>query len=468
MMSMKTSYRELDYAYGVAMQKLRNAMGLTQAGLANRLGVSWRTVAGWEAGSSYPRAGHLKELIALAVQQQAFAIGHEAEEIRVLWKVAHQKTWIDEHWLSELLDQWSCPQGQALWLRPRVESEPVEETTTTAQVTEAACQPQERSHERLPEAGIAGAPPRLPDGGFSQTPSETNADQPQGSPIVGAGLDGGKPYPSQGISHSEIPDQTMIEKFLHRSGGIGAEHDPHSSHPETDKTRGRRKWLMPILIALVIVTIIGSAGTLFFLAREQAYKTAADQTYPRYLSGHGTLVFFDPLGQQDGSRWTQSTSIDGGSCQFTGGTYHIRQQPGYYAWCSANGIFSNFAFEVQLTITQGDCGGMTFRDGDKNGYYYFRICQDSAYEVHKYFSYSGPDYTVIQSSRSSAIRTGLGQQNKMAVVASGSAMTFYVNEQQIDQEQDSSYTWGHIALIATPYYGHVTDVAYSNAKLWTL
>jgi hypothetical protein len=64
----------------------------------------------------------------------------------------------------------------------------------------------------------------------------------------------------------------------------------------------------------------------------------------------------------------------------------------------------------------------------------------------------------------------VGHENKIAVVASGSTMTFYVNEQQIDQEQDSSYTSGKIALIANPYRpdGHVTDVVYSNARLWTL
>ena len=38
----------------------------------------------WEAGSSYPKATHLKALIALAVKEQVWAFGHEAEEIRAL------------------------------------------------------------------------------------------------------------------------------------------------------------------------------------------------------------------------------------------------------------------------------------------------------------------------------------------------------------------------------------------------
>jgi hypothetical protein len=38
-------------------------------------------VVGWEAGSSYPKASHLKALIALAVKEQVFPVGHEVEEI---------------------------------------------------------------------------------------------------------------------------------------------------------------------------------------------------------------------------------------------------------------------------------------------------------------------------------------------------------------------------------------------------
>ena len=98
-----SSYGERDYAFGQAMLTLRTTIGLTQAGLAERLGVSRRAVAEWEAGSSYPKAERLKQLIELGVQQQAFAAGREAEEIRALWKAAHQKVLLDELWLRGLL-----------------------------------------------------------------------------------------------------------------------------------------------------------------------------------------------------------------------------------------------------------------------------------------------------------------------------------------------------------------------------
>ena len=99
------SYGERDYAFGQTMLSLRTAIGLTQAGLAKLLGVSRKAISRWEAGETYPRAEHLKALLAFAVRQQVFPAGREAEEIRTFWHAAHQKMLLDELWLQELLGQ---------------------------------------------------------------------------------------------------------------------------------------------------------------------------------------------------------------------------------------------------------------------------------------------------------------------------------------------------------------------------
>lgn len=98
-----SSYQGYDYAFGQHMLTLRSAMRLTQAGLAQALGISRRSVADWEAGAKYPKATHLKQFITLAVTQQAFQAGQEADQIRALWKAARQKELLNEVWLSELL-----------------------------------------------------------------------------------------------------------------------------------------------------------------------------------------------------------------------------------------------------------------------------------------------------------------------------------------------------------------------------
>ncbi len=106
----RSSYGERDYAFGQAILTLRTAIGLTQADLAEFLGVSRKAVGGWESGGSYPKAEHLKALLTLAVQQgTTFPAGREAEEIRAFWKAAHQKVLLDESWLSALLSQHHRP-----------------------------------------------------------------------------------------------------------------------------------------------------------------------------------------------------------------------------------------------------------------------------------------------------------------------------------------------------------------------
>ena len=118
----RQSYRERDYTFGQLILKLRTSIGLTQAGLAALLGVSRRAVGEWETGLNYPKAPHLQHLIALCVQQQVFEPEREEEEIRALWKTAHQRVLLDEAWLASLLT------------RPPAPSMPIEEAGSAAVV----------------------------------------------------------------------------------------------------------------------------------------------------------------------------------------------------------------------------------------------------------------------------------------------------------------------------------------------
>jgi transcriptional regulator with XRE-family HTH domain len=85
------------------MLKLRTSIGLTQAGLAHLLGVSRRAVGEWEGGLNYPKAEHLKHFLVLCVRASVFEQEREEEEIRALWKTAHQPVLLDESWLVTLL-----------------------------------------------------------------------------------------------------------------------------------------------------------------------------------------------------------------------------------------------------------------------------------------------------------------------------------------------------------------------------
>ena len=91
---------ERDYTFGQAMLTLRTSIGLTQAGLADLLGVSRHAVGDWEGGLNYPKAPHLQHSLDQCVQQPVFAPEREEAEILSLWKTAHQRVLLDEAWLA--------------------------------------------------------------------------------------------------------------------------------------------------------------------------------------------------------------------------------------------------------------------------------------------------------------------------------------------------------------------------------
>src|SRR6266571_9033167 len=156
----------------------------------------------------------------------------------------------------------------------------------------------------------------------------------------------------------------------------------------------------------------------------------------------GNPVFNDSLqNNSQSSNWDiGNTAMAGdGSCTFTGGSYHSKPpKKGYFAPCFAQATnFSNFSFQVQMTIVQGDQGGVIFRGSYNDGtFYYFYIKRDSSFalEIFNHYKLTG----VIQNGSSSAIQTGLNQINVIAVVAKGNNLDLFVNMQHIASLSDGT------------------------------
>jgi WD40 repeat protein/transcriptional regulator with XRE-family HTH domain len=115
------TYRDQDYDFGQRILSVRSAIGLTQTGLAEYLGISRFAIGEWESGNKYPKPEHLKRLLELAVKQNVFPTGSEAEEVRALWKAARQKVLLDEDWLSLLLNTRSARQHDTASVFPEPE-----------------------------------------------------------------------------------------------------------------------------------------------------------------------------------------------------------------------------------------------------------------------------------------------------------------------------------------------------------
>ena len=241
-------------------------------------------------------------------------------------------------------------------------------------------------------------------------------------------------------------------------------------HGKSNRNLGKTLALIGLIVIIVLSSIIGLVAYQNRASQIDTHATSTSRviTYPSYLPGNGTLAFSDPLNDGSTNRWETGNSSYG-DCRFANGAYHVSATSMHnYQFCDASGSFSNFAFEVELTIIQGDCGGIVFRHNNGNRQTdHFDICQSGSYAVVKNVDNSDSDIQLLQNSNSPAINTGLNHTNTIAVVASSSTLTFYINQQRIDQVQDSSYTEGSIGLMAYSV-NHATEVAYNHAKFWML
>jgi hypothetical protein len=200
-----------------------------------------------------------------------------------------------------------------------------------------------------------------------------------------------------------------------------------------------------------------------------ATTTAEDiaaNPYPSYLLGKGTFALHDPLSNNNrGYDWGLSPN-----CAFTGNAYHVSQQANALLTCTANSThFGNLAFEVNMVITQGDCGGIVFRSQGNYRYYLFVICQNSYFKLIRYSGSVNNNAQILTSDYLYPyyINSGIGQSNLLAIVANGARITLYVNKHRVTYSNDDAYTDGQIGFVAYAL-NHSTDVAFSNAKVWTL
>jgi hypothetical protein len=123
---------------------------------------------------------------------------------------------------------------------------------------------------------------------------------------------------------------------------------------------------------------------------------------------------------------------------------------------------------VQLTIIQGDCGGIAFRHDENSGQgYFYRVCGDGSYDLMRYDGNSASDGHTILHGNNPYIKTG---QNTIDVTAISSTITLYANKYKIDSKQDNTYSQGSIGLIASPKQQTTqvayNEVAYNNARVW--
>ncbi|GAC1390248.1 MAG: hypothetical protein NVS4B11_05940 [Ktedonobacteraceae bacterium] len=203
-------------------------------------------------------------------------------------------------------------------------------------------------------------------------------------------------------------------------------------------------------------------------AQAQATVTALQNIYTQ--STQGTPTLSSSLAGQDNYNWDVNDTTDGGGCGFNGGSYHATLfSKNFYFPCFARTTnFSNFAFQVQVTINQGNEGGLVFRgnsNSDLAQFYLFSIDQKGSYRLD--VSKDTTHNTSIVQDSSSTIKTGTGQPNTLTVVAKGGTIYLYINKHYVGSASDNTYGSGMLGVFASDTTAN-TDVSFSNAQVWTL
>lgn len=256
----------------------------------------------------------------------------------------------------------------------------------------------------------------------------------------------------------------------------------------TNERRGPVRNNAPVLIGLAILLILMSIGGVLLLTHQSGPNTssvpAAQTTQPTtnatlaapanptspagtssnpYPPHTGALTFNDPLRDNSkGYQWEEGQRSFG-NCAFSGGTYHSYQpQAGRFHSCTAsNTDFSNFAFEVQMTMISGDYAGIIFCETTPNTFYSFTIDNNGTYILSR--NVDGNIAGVQLATGSVA----LNQTYLIAVVVHGGMIDMYLNRAPLTSVNDGTYTHGQIAVL-TGNATHSAETAFSNAKVWTL
>lgn len=143
------------------------------------------------------------------------------------------------------------------------------------------------------------------------------------------------------------------------------------------------------------------------------------------------------------------------------------KQPDSLAWSIAAGkTFDRFTLDVDATPLAGPDDndyGVIVRHVDDDNFYRFEISGDGYFNVQKRqkgkWEKLIPDWTA-----SEVIRKGK-TLNHLRVVCAGSSLTFYVNQVQLAQINDTSFARGQVGLFVGTLVQPGVQVAFDNLNV---
>ena len=256
--------------------------------------------------------------------------------------------------------------------------------------------------------------------------------------------------------------------------------------------------LKTLLIPIFSVGILGTVLSAAWAAMRKAFQHPIPQSLKRVLVTLAILfalvatlllcgtvsllpkhpLFYDPLDHYS-SQWQTSSSDRNTICSTS-----VQKVEALYAAINGNkkkdwamcyvptATYTDLKYQVQMTILQGDFGGIVFRgtgvDNDSN-FYYIAINSEGEYLFQKAFQNQVRGQEQIQP-----IATGYTtayrnlESNQITVLAHGDSFQFLVNDKLVFTAIDTTFSGaGYIGVIADNSASLETAVLFNDATVWS-
>jgi len=244
--------------------------------------------------------------------------------------------------------------------------------------------------------------------------------------------------------------------------------EPVASLPST-----RHKPLLALATTFSIISLLVIIVLVFLLIHNSMPQTPLNQfgtSDPQAIYTQVTTkvpVVTDAFTNKTSSNWAPAST---GSCTVSGNSLHVTAPQGNNVLCASTTLsVSNFACQVQITLTQGDTVGLLFRaNPTSKKSYVIELTSQGTYLLGT--GQSGTStFKILAEGISSTINGGSGQANLLTIIALGSILYLYVNKQFIISTSDPSSSSG---LVGVASGGTLTNIAvdatFSHFQVWKL
>lgn len=141
----------------------------------------------------------------------------------------------------------------------------------------------------------------------------------------------------------------------------------------------------------------------------------------------------------------------------------------FIGWTAYEGTFKDFYLEVDATHLAGPVDnimGVLFRMQDSDNFYMAMLSSDGYAALGKW-TIDGVEW-LHEWEQTNVVARGEAVENQIGLLAAGSDIVFFVNDEEVSRVRDTAFASGQIALLAgTNKEEGNLEVSFDNLQMWT-